>query len=124
MMSLIVFATILSLGWAIVLTQALLHRNALKTAVDRRKLFLSLTFAGISIGLLLLWSKLRWMIHPLNFNAHWGLCCLGLVGFFTSLSSAIIVPKISTLMRVASTIYAPLMMGVFALIILLSIPVS
>ena len=122
-MKLVIVAALVSILWTAVAAAAL---KAVQKSdrVVRRRLYWSIALASSSIALWVFWSQVRFTIHPLNFPGHWGMVGLCLLGMITAIAAVFIMPKISRSIRIAWICCSLLMIGIFLLTAVVSIPVS
>jgi hypothetical protein len=122
-MKLMIVTSLVLIIWITLGAAAL--RNASKAdSVVPSRLFTSMVLAGISIALWFLWYQIRFTIHPLDFLGHWKMVGVSFVGIVTATASAIVMPGCPPSIRGAWIICSLLMIGVFLLTAVVSVPVS
>lgn len=122
-MKLMILTSLVSIIWITLGGVALRNASKADTFV-RRRLFTSAILAGISIALWFLWYQVRFTIHPLDFLGHWKMVGLSFVGILTSTASAFFMPQCSAFIRGPWIVCSLLMIGIFLITAIVSVPVS
>jgi len=122
-MKLMILTSLVSIIWITLGGVALRNASKADTFV-RRRLFTSAILAGISIALWFLWYQVRFTIHPLDFFGHWKMVGLSFMGILTSTASAFVMPPCSAFIRGPWIFCSLLMIGIFLITAIVSVPVS
>ncbi len=122
-MGLLIAAFILCTGWILLLIK---KSNWMTTRdqVLRRRLRAGLILGTISVSLWLVWFGIQSYAPPITIKEHWGMVFLCVLGLGTSITSGITFQSRSIAGRGLLVLFVLLMMAIYLLSILVSLPVS